>query len=83
MLTIGQQIVLDHHLSFYSDDVSFDTIIEEMRGETYEHYGVWEAFEDWEDEKLADHMEAIAKDIDGAIHKEKLTLLEEIKENIK
>jgi hypothetical protein len=72
LLSHGQQIVLSHYLTEWSDLNTFDEIMQLIEDEG-EGVTVWAPFEEWDLERLTDHMSSMANDIDKAIvdsHKE-------------
>jgi len=71
-LSHGQEIALNHHLTEYPIEVSFEHIIDMIKDKD-EEITLWFPFEGWELDKLIAAIESLANAIDRAIvdsHKE-------------
>jgi hypothetical protein len=65
-LSVSEQIVVGHHFAEWTDDMSFEEIIEGYRNDD-EMVGVWEPFEDWGKEDFIAHIVGLEASIAEAL----------------
>lgn len=68
MLTQGEMIVLNHHLTEWPDDTSFADILNLIHNQD-ESVSVWEPFNEWDSEYFMTHIKHIADSINIAFNK--------------
>lgn len=66
LLSHGQEIVLNHHLTEYPTELQFDDILYMIENDS-DHITIWAPFEDWEIEMLTKSLRYLSSEIDRRI----------------
>ena len=70
MITKGQEIALQNHLTFYPSDKNFIEIINMLRDD-HEDVGMWEHFVEWNIYEFCKHLIILSDQIDSALENSK------------
>lgn len=65
MLTKLENILLNQHLTDFDSELSWGEVMEALKNEDYTKITVWQNFEDWEGEVLAEHLNDLKKELEN------------------